>query len=148
VDGEIADDPEPVAFAPPKLPSRRRLLKVITGNRSASKKSADLRWASRSGIPVSMLATCIATSTQHPSGCSSSAVRVASISLNRPRTVVIIMCLTENSTLECAGSSLQVLVPVCAAVPMMPPRYVRAIRRRAAAGAIGHSMGQAAGVRR
>src|SRR4051794_35103586 len=69
-----------------------------------------------------MLATCIVTSTQHPSGCCSSAVKVASISLNLPRTVVIIMCLTENSTLEWAGSSRQVEVPVCVALlPMGPP---------------------------
>ena len=32
--------------------------------------------------------------------------------LEPPRTVVIIMCLTENSTLEWAGSSRQVEVPV------------------------------------
>ncbi len=47
-----------------------------------------------------MLATSTVASTQQPSGCSSSAVSVALNRLKRPRAVVIIMCLTENSTLE------------------------------------------------
>jgi hypothetical protein len=43
--------------------------------------------------------------------------------LNRPRTVVIIMCLTENSMLEWAGSSRQVDVAARVAVCVMvrPP---------------------------
>src|SRR5215212_6518582 len=57
-----------------------------------------------------MLPATISTSTVELSGFCSSTTTVPLKSLKRPRTVVNIMCLTASSTLECAGSMVQVVV--------------------------------------
>ncbi len=63
-------------------------VKVIVGKCSTSKKSALLRWASRSSLPVLKLAASISTSTWDSSGSSAIVIRPRT-SLNRPRTLVI-----------------------------------------------------------
>jgi hypothetical protein len=92
------------------LPSIRVLRKVIAGNVSASKKSAERRWASRCASRVSMLAVPMVMSTTPLLGALSSVVTVPLTSPKRPRTVVIIKWRTENSTLLCAGSIFHVVV--------------------------------------
>src|SRR5690242_3072766 len=71
-----------------------------------------------------MLAALIVASTDERLGFCSSAWIVPLTSVNRPFTVVIIMCLAENSTSVCAGSSSQVVSvsAVLGAVAMYPPR--------------------------
>src|SRR5690606_9527581 len=87
-----------------------------------SKKSALRRCASRSGEPVSMLAVWMETSHQERSGSSLSRWRVPANSLKRPRTVVNIMCLVENSTVEWVGSMVQVLYATVTLHPRdLPP---------------------------
>src|ERR1700730_1296137 len=61
-----------------------------------------------------MLAASISASTEAFVGSDSSGQRIVPRNfLNRPRTVVNIMCLTENSISECAGSISQMLAPAC-----------------------------------
>src|ERR1051326_7021736 len=90
------------SFVP--APSTRLLRNAIVGWCSASRKSADLRCASRSATPVSMLAAAISTCTEELDGLASSARIVPFTSLKRPRTVVNIMCFTANSTVVWFGS--------------------------------------------
>ena len=61
-----------------------RLLKVMRGNCSASKKSGDFRCLSRSALAVSTLATLTCTSNDPRAGSASSSTKVPAISLKRP----------------------------------------------------------------
>ena len=64
------------------------LTKVMAGCCSTWKKSWDRRWASRSGVPVSMLAAWIVKATVDRSGEASSKVIEPPRSVKRPRTLV------------------------------------------------------------
>jgi len=70
---------------------------VMVGKRSTSKKSALLRWVSRSALPLLRLAAPISTSTCDASGSSAIVIRPLT-SVNRPRTLVIIRWRPTNST--------------------------------------------------
>src|SRR6185437_1769748 len=85
------------------------LRNVISGYRSTSRKSADLRCASRWSVRVSMLAASITASTDDAVGSVSFIWMVPLTPVNRPFTVVIMRCLAPNSTSVCAGSSVHVL---------------------------------------
>jgi hypothetical protein len=88
------------------VPSKRVLLNVIAGYFSASRKSADLRWVSRSGSRVSIVAVSIVTSIDAGTVPSAGTSSVPCTPVKRPRTLAIIMCFTTNSTVVCAGSML------------------------------------------
>src|SRR5438552_10278405 len=83
---------------------------------STSRKSPERRWSSRFGSLVSSEAASMSTSTDEFVGLFSSRLSFTSNLLNRPLTVVIIICFAENCTAEWAGSSAQmgwtVVVPV------------------------------------
>ena len=66
--------------------------KVISGLASASKKSPETRWPSRSGLPVSMLAVLMVTFAHDLLGSAASMWAVPSKSLKAPRTVETIAC--------------------------------------------------------
>ena len=105
VNGEVAGDGEAI--------SRRRQLVLrnsIVGNRSASRKSALRRWASRWGSRVSMLAaSMIAWMLERPSLSGSRVTDPETLS-NCPRTVATTRCLIEKCTPVWAGSMFQVVV--------------------------------------
>src|SRR5207247_10475451 len=84
------------------------LLKVMVGYFSTSRKSPERRCLSRFSSPVSSVAASMVTSTDEFVGLFSSRLSFTSNLLNRPLTVVIIMCFAENCTAEWAGSSAQV----------------------------------------
>src|SRR5438477_4318810 len=83
---------------------------------STSRKSAERRWLSRFNSLVSSEVASMVTSAEELVGSFSSRLSTASNLLNRPLTVVIIMCFAENSTPEWAVSSVhvgwEVVVPV------------------------------------
>src|SRR4051794_38052667 len=83
--------------------------KVSSGWLSASKKSAERRCASRWGSFVSTEATCTVPDAVAVAR-SSPITSVPSNSRNAPLTVAMPRCLTENSTFEWLGSTLQVPV--------------------------------------
>src|SRR5690606_30168633 len=92
-------------------PSRRKEVasKTISGWFSASKKSAERRWASRSGAPVSIEAT--STTTRALVGVPSGATSAATSNLlKRPFAEARPMWRTENSRLLCAVSSFRLIV--------------------------------------
>jgi hypothetical protein len=94
----------PVTAQVPEVPGSTLVeRKVMVGYVSASKKSALRRWPSRSGLPVSRLATSSSTSTWDRSGWSSM-VMVPDTSGKRPRTLVIMRWRPMNSTEVWAGS--------------------------------------------
>ena len=66
--------------------------KVHSGKFSASKKSADLRWPSRSALPVATLAALIVSLTHEAAGFAVSMWAVPCHSSNEPRTLVTIAC--------------------------------------------------------
>src|SRR6516164_5699218 len=71
----------------------------MVGYLSVSRKSAERRWVSRSGVPVVIVVASMVTSTVEFSGCASSATMVPAMPVKWPFTVVNIMCLTANSTI-------------------------------------------------
>src|SRR5882757_1681961 len=101
----------PVTFI---LPAETRSifvdLKVMAGWLATSRKLALLRSASRLGSPVSTVLASMVTSTSDLVRSWSSQLTVPVTPLNCPRTVAIIMCLTENPAAVCAGSICQVVV--------------------------------------
>src|SRR5205814_4608900 len=84
-------------------------LKVSSGYFAVSKKSGDLRCASRFVSRVLMLLASILTSTVDFVGSLSSMVTVPSTLSNVPRTVLTIMWRTENCALLWAASMTQSL---------------------------------------
>ena len=76
------------------------LLKVISGNFAASKKSGERRSLSRSALLVSIEAVLIVNVTDDASGFAASAWIAPSKSENRPWTLEA-KCRTWNSTAEC-----------------------------------------------
>src|SRR3982074_963836 len=84
-----------------------------------------------------MLAASISASTEALVGSDSSGQRIVPRNfLNRPRTGVNIMCLTENSIRECAGSISQMVAPACgsAVVVSRVPVIVMHLTMRSADG--------------
>ena len=84
---------------------------MISGNSSTSKKSGERRCSSRCASPVSIDAT-LTVPCARLSARFSFISSVPSNSVNLPRTLAMPMCLTENSTLECAGSTVHVPVGI------------------------------------
>src|SRR5947208_3846731 len=84
-------------------------LKVMSGHFCTSKKSADLRWPSRFSLLVLMLAGSIFSTTLVLAGSSLSNVRVDENFVKAPRTVVTIMCFTENAAVLWFGSASRVI---------------------------------------
>jgi hypothetical protein len=78
----------------------RLLLKVIFGNFSESKKSAERRWPSRLGSWVSMLAVSISTDSFERVGSPASKASVPVQFLNWPRTLANIMWRTVKPIAE------------------------------------------------
>src|SRR5688572_11283350 len=83
--------------------------KAIVGKLSMSRKSAERRWPSRWGSPVSMLAAPISALTDEEPRLASSRAMVPATFAKRPLTVENIMCLTASSTTEWEGSIAQVV---------------------------------------
>ena len=73
-----------------------------------SKKSADFRWASRSALPLSMLAICAVSVALEADGLAPSRVMEALNSLNEPRTLVTMACRATKPKRVWAGSMVQV----------------------------------------
>ena len=72
-----------------------------------SKKSGERRWSSRCSLPVSIEARSISAVTDESSGFSAVTSSPANL-VNLPRTLLTIMCRTENPTSECRVSMVQV----------------------------------------
>ncbi len=65
---------------------------MISGFSTASKKSAETRWPSRSALPVSIEAVAMVRRTEEAAGFAVSTWAVPDHSENWPRTVVTIAC--------------------------------------------------------
>ena len=85
----------------------RRLRNRSSGYFSTSKKSADRRWASRWGVPVSMLAASMVASTTDRVRSPSSSSTVPVYLAKRPRTFETTMCRIEKLMPEWAASMFQ-----------------------------------------
>src|ERR1044072_5927271 len=92
---------------------------VNEGNFSTSRNSALLKCVSRSGSRVSTDAASIDASTCDLVISSSSMVMTPLPSLKWPLTLVIIICLTLNSTVVWTGSMFQVVVVGCGAFALI-----------------------------
>jgi len=109
---EVAGDAELLVVQRLDLRGRERDL----GWLSASKKSGERRWASRCSSPVLIEATSTVPEAVAPDSEMSS---LPSNVPKLPRTVAMPMCLTWNSTRECAGSTVQVPVGTAVTVVLM-----------------------------
>src|SRR6266849_3401067 len=87
----------------------RVLLKVIVGNRSTSRKSGDFRCASRRSSCVLSVRASIAACTDEAVKSSSLKLISALTPVKAPLTVMMPMCLAENSTWVCIGSTDQLI---------------------------------------
>src|SRR3982751_6450554 len=85
----------------------RVLLKVIVGNCSTSRKSGDFRCASRRSSCVLSVWASIEACTEEAVKSSSLKSMMACTPVICPFTVMMPMCLAENSTWVCIGSTLQ-----------------------------------------
>src|SRR6266849_1672884 len=89
--------------------SIRVLLKLIVGKWSTFKKSGDFKCPSRCLSCVFSVAASIVATTEE--AVKSSSLKVISVvrPVKAPLTVMIPMCLAENSTCVCIGSTVQVM---------------------------------------
>src|SRR5438067_1878256 len=96
--------------------SMRVLLKVIVGKRSTSRKSGDFRCASRwLSCVLSVLASIVASTEEAVKSSSLKSIS-AFTPVKAPLTVIMPMCLAENSTWVCIGSTDQLIATLLCSV--------------------------------
>src|SRR5438445_1069018 len=94
----------------------RVLLKTIVGNCSTPRKSGDFRCASRRSSCVLSVRASIVASTEEAVKSSSLKSIAAFTLVKAPLTVMMPMCLAENSTWVCIGSTDQPIATLHAVV--------------------------------